>query len=59
MPEKRLPAITIRAIWKEITFRRTGRKNWDTVVEKIGKDLGGGKKRFYIEKFGGYKTEGK
>ena len=40
-PEKRLPAILERAVWKKITKGRAEIK-WDNVVEKIWKGLGGG-----------------
>ena len=37
--KKRLPAKADRAVWEKVTKRRAGR--WDSVVEKVWKDLGG------------------
>ena len=57
MPEQRLPAIADRAVWEKITQGRAGIR-WDSVVEKIWKELGGDYEEVLsIEKFGGYKTE--
>ena len=38
--KKRLPAKADRAVWEKVTKRRAGRR-WDSVVEKVWKDLGG------------------
>ena len=57
MPDKRLPAITDRAVWEKITKGRAEIR-WNNVVEKVWKDLGGDREEVLsIEKFGGYKTE--
>ena len=57
MPEARLPAIVDRAVWEKIPEGRAGIR-WDTVIEKIWKDLGGDQEEVLsIEKFGGYKIE--
>ena len=55
-PEKRLPAIVDRAVWKKITKGRGGIR-WDNVVGKIWKDSGGDQEVLSIEKFGRYITE--
>ena len=58
-PEKRLPAIADRVVWKKITKGRAGIR-WDNVVEKAWKDVGADQEEVLsIEKFGGYKTEAK
>ena len=58
MPKKRLPAIadTARAVWEKVTKRRA-RITWDSVVEKVWKDVGGNQEILSIEKFAVYKTE--
>ena len=40
VPNKRLAAKADRAVWEKVTKRRAGRR-WDSVVEKVWKDLGG------------------
>ena len=48
-----------QAVWEKLTKGRAGIR-WDNVVEKIWKDLGRDQEEVLsIEKFGGYKTEGK
>ena len=57
MPKKRLPAIADRAIWEKVTKGRAGTR-WDSVVEKVWKDIGGNQEEITsIEKIAGYKTE--
>ena len=57
MPKKRLPAIANRAVWEKVTKKRAGIW-WDSVVEKVRKDMGGSQENILsIEKFAGYKTE--
>ena len=57
MPEKRLPAITDRAVMENGTEGRGGIR-WDRVVEKVWKDIGGNQEEILsIEKFAGCKTE--
>ena len=57
MPDKRLPAIADRAVWEKVTKGRAGTR-WDSVVEKVWKDMGGNQEEILsIEKFGGYKAE--
>ena len=52
MPKKRLPAIADRAVWEKITKERAGIR-WDSVVEKVWKDVGGNQGEVLsIEKFG-------
>ena len=52
MPKKRLPAIADRAVWEKITKGRAGIR-WDSVVEKVWKDVGGNQGEVLsIEKFG-------
>ena len=51
MPKKRLPAIADRAVWEKITKGRAGIR-WDSVVEKVWKDVGGNQEEILsIEKF--------
>ena len=56
MPNKRLPAIVDKAVWEKVTKGRAGIR-WDSVVEKVWKDIGNQKEMLAIEKFSGYKTE--
>ena len=57
MPKKGMPAIADGAVWEKITKGRAGIR-WDSVVEKVWKDIGGNKEDIpSIEKFAGYKTE--
>ena len=57
MPKKNLPAIADRAVWEKVTKWRAG-TTWDSVVEKLWKDIGGYQEEILsIEKFAGYKTE--
>ena len=57
MPKKRSPAIADRAVWEKVTKARAGIR-WDSVVEKVWKDIGGHQEEMLsIEKFAGYKTE--
>ena len=57
MPKKRLPAIADRAIWEKVTKGRAGTR-WDSVVEKVWKDIGGNQEEILsIEKFAGCMTE--
>ena len=51
-----MPAVTDRAVWQKVTKERAGIR-WDSVVEKVWKDVGGNQEILCIEKFGGYKTE--
>ena len=55
MTKKRLPAIAGRAVWEKVTKGRAGIR-WDSVVEKVWKDIGGNEEILSIEKFAGYKT---
>ena len=51
MPKKRLPAIANRAVWEKVTKGRAGIR-WDSVVEKVWKDVGGNQEEILsIEKF--------
>ena len=51
MPKKRLPAIPDRAVWEKVTKGRAGIR-WDSVVEKVWKDVGGNQEEILsIEKF--------
>ena len=57
--KKRSPAIADRAVWEKVTKGRAGIR-WDSVVEKVWKDVGGNQEEMVtIEKFGGYKTRAK
>ena len=57
MPTKRLLAIADRAVWEKVAKGRAGIR-WDSVVEKVWKDIGGNQEEILsIEKFGGYKAE--
>ena len=57
MPKKRLPAIADRAVWEKGQKGRAGIR-WESVVEKVWKDIGGNQREILsIDKFGGYKTE--
>ena len=40
MPKKRLSVIADRAVWEKVTKGRAGIR-WDSVVEKVWKDMGG------------------
>ena len=44
MPKERLPAMVDRAVWEKVTKGRAGIR-WDSVVEKVRKDVGETKKR--------------
>ena len=39
-PKKLLPAIADRAVWEKVSKGRAGIR-WDSVVEKVWKDMGG------------------
>ena len=57
MPQARLPAIVGRAAWERVTKRRAGIR-WDSVVEKVWKDIGGNQEEMMsAEKFGRSKAE--
>ena len=57
MPKKRLTAIADRTVWEKVRKGRAGRR-WDSVVEKVWKDIGGNQEGILsIEKFAGHKTE--
>ena len=57
MPKKRLPAIADRAVWEKVTKGRAGIR-WDSVVEKVWKDIGGNQEEILsIEKFAGCMTQ--
>ena len=57
MPQKRLPAIVDRAVWEKETKGRAG-ITWNSVVEKVWKDIGGNQKEVMsVENFGRYKAE--
>ena len=57
MPKKRLSAIGDIAVWEKVTKGRAGIR-WDSVVEKVWKDIGGNQEEILsIEKFTGYKRE--
>ena len=57
MPKKRLPAIADRAVREKVTKGRAEIR-WDSVVEKVWKDVGGNQEEMLsTEKFGGYKTK--
>ena len=45
-------------MWEKVTKGRAGTR-WDSVVEKVGKDIGGGKQEMLLStpQFVGYKTE--
>ena len=52
-----MAAIADRAVWEKVITGRAG-KRWDSVVEKVWKDIIGNQEEIMsIEKFGGYKTE--
>ena len=52
-----MPAIADRAVWEKVTKGRAGVR-WDSVVEKVWKDIGGNQEEILsIEKFVGYNTE--
>ena len=52
MPKKGMPAIADGAVWEKITKGRAGIR-WDSVVEKVWKDVGGNQGEVLsIEKFG-------
>ena len=40
MPKKRLSVIADRAVWEKVTKGRAGIR-WDSVVEKVWKEIGG------------------
>ena len=53
----RSPAIADRAVWESVAKGRAGIR-WDSVVEKVWKDIGGNQEEILsIEKFTGYKRE--
>ena len=57
MPKKRLPAIVDRAVWEKVTEGRAG-ISWDSVVEKVWKDIGGNQEEVMSAgKCGKYKAE--
>ena len=57
MADKRSLAVVDGVVWEKITKRRSGIR-WDSVVEKIWKDLGRDQQKVLsIDKFGGHKTE--
>ena len=59
MPKKRLTAIADRTVWEKVRKGRAGIR-WDSVVEKVWKDIGGNQEGILsIEKFGGYKRGAK
>ena len=51
-----MPVIADRAVWEKVTKERAG-IGWDSVVEKVLKDIGRQEDILSIEKFAGYKTE--
>ena len=52
-----MAAIADRAVWEKVITGRAG-KRWDSVVEKVWKDIGRNQdEKLSIEKVGGYKTE--
>ena len=52
-----MPGIGDRAVWEKVTKGRAGVR-WDSVVEKVWKDIGGNQEEILsIEKFVGYNTE--
>ena len=52
-----MPVIADRAVWEKVTKERAG-IGWDSVVEKVLKDIGGRQEDILsIEKFAGYKTK--
>ena len=52
-----MPAIVDGAVWEKVTKGRAGIR-WDSVVEKIWKDLGRGQEKVMSAgKFGRYKAE--
>ena len=57
IPKKRFPAIVDRAVWEKGTKGRAGIM-WDSVVEKIWKDIGGNPEYLMSAgRFGRYKAE--
>ena len=57
MPKKRLPVVVDRAEWEKVGEGRAGIKWWDSVVEKVWKDIGGNQGGMMsAEKIGRYKT---
>ena len=57
MPKKRLSAIVDRAAWEKVTKGPAGTK-WDSVVEKVWKDIGGNQEEVMSAgKFLKYKAE--
>ena len=46
MPKKRLSAIGDIAVWEKVTKGRAGIR-WDSVVEKVWKDIGGNQEDIY------------
>ena len=46
MPKKGLPAIAKRTVWEKVTKGRAGIR-WDSVVEKVWKDIGGNQEDIY------------
>ena len=58
IPAKRLPAIADGAVWKKGKKMRAATR-WDSVVEKVWKDVGGNQEEIMsIDNFGRYETEG-
>ena len=56
MPKKAMPSTADRAVWEKVTRGRAGIR-WDSVVEKVWKDIGGNQEDLLsIQKFGGCKT---
>ena len=52
-----MPAIADMAAWEKVIKGRAGTR-WDSVVEKVWKDLGGNQEEILsIEEFGGFKTK--
>ena len=57
MPKKWLPAIVDRVVWEKGTKGRAG-TGWDSVVEKIRKDIGGNQEEVMsAEELWRYKAE--
>ena len=52
-----MPAIADGAVWEKVTKGRAGTR-WDSVVEKVWKDIGGNQEEILsIEKFPGYQVQ--
>ena len=58
MPKERLPAIIVdRAVWEKVSKGRA-RIRWDSVVEKVWKNIGGNQEDLMSAgKFGKYKAQ--